>query len=90
MSTPTKAQRSIMQRMAKGNDLSVGVYGRVYIRSESGRGTDTVHPATMTVMLREGWITLGTRRYLLTDAGRCVVDAERTAPAGRPGSEAER
>lgn len=79
---PTKAQRSILERMAAGSPIRVGVYGRLAIASERGGIlTDTVLEATRAAMFRNGWIQLHgnparySAEYRITDAGRQALAA---------------
>ncbi len=81
MSTPSKVQLAVLKRLAAGETIVFGTFGRAYLSSEGKQFRDALGDRTVRVLQREGWVEPGggDGRYhppvQITDAGRTALAA---------------
>lgn len=75
---PSSAQRRLLERLTGGEAIRAGLYGRLYLLSETLVSTDTVPITTFNVLRRRGWIAAllspdPRPTWLITDTGRTAL-----------------
>ena len=85
---PTKAQRDVLERMAAGETILFGGFGRPYLSSEGKRFRDAVLDRTVRVLRDRAWVeedvSDGRHRPALhiTNTGRAALETRRSVRGG--------